>query len=231
MRKLLYFFMIAGLWLPAITDIALAQDKDGKHELPSYGELEQLEKQTVKNYEGYKISATWFGQKPAITITQEQVRLPKTIVNLKAIAEVDPETSAKEQLENQLQLTGISNIKTANIKPIDREGDILRFDLVSNDGKVRMSEWRNINNGFSVQTVLFTDNGKLLNVVFYHRLKINEKFSNPFLGGTTVAKLDNAISILGKFDTENLDSTKDFCLKLLKHILHKAGIDDAENDQ
>lgn len=218
------FFVVLGL--------ALASDKKEGRKKPRYSEMVDLNATMVKSYDDFKFTVTWYGKLPAITIIQEQADVVHKTVNAKPLADIRPSTYDSEKDKTETLLTAMesfepSHVVFAGVFRFDDskdDGRLGRFDSLDANGKVHNSEWRDLENGFPVQDV-FYNSGKPILLTFKYRYRINKPFKPLYNGTPFIGTLEQTEKKLGPIDFQDVGSTRDYCVKILRHLLGKYGDD------
>jgi len=220
------------VWGLVLCLVGVAYADGDKHSEPSYSDLVTLENKSVVSYEGFKINVSWDGTEPSVSIYQEQTNVKTKDVTTRPIVDVKSDASQTEVAKTNSELLAIQSFSPSKIVAVykDDKGDIEQFNFLDDKGKVRGSEWRNIHSGFAVQNALYTTDGKLLTLVFYYHLKVNERFGSLYPNPVTTSTLANAIKILGNFDLDDVNGSKDFAIKLLHRVLTKSGFGDNDHE-
>ena len=207
-----------------------AKDKDEVMRKSTLLDFINLEKQAVQNFKGYKFSLIWLDDKPLILETQENEDFTTHKVDLRDILTAYPRKSIFAQTKATIALGAFKNFKADKViqsesckyHDDDDADSLLRFDSYDSQNKLRMSQWRTIQNGFPVEEIIFGDNGKPLGLTYYFKMVFNSKnFSLDYSGKRYHFTLKYAEEKFGPVDFDDPKDVVKFCEKLLDKALHE----------
>jgi hypothetical protein len=224
MRKLIFFafVFIANFFCL----VCVSNADENKTATLQLGKLIELQKQTVQSYEGYKINVNWVGGKPMINIVQQQVDITNKKVKSQEIVQIGSKNSSAEQKNIEQELISLQTFKPTSWGEADNVSDengnkLLRFNAYDDKGIMRLSEWRNAQNGFDVETLIFSDDGKLISMFFYYKLRINQSFSEICSDKKYKETFEHSLEKFGPVNSDDSQDVIRFCEAILDKVLSK----------
>lgn len=140
----------------------------------------------VRSFDGYLFYVLLVDHNSVIDVSFVHGKINddgKKILKTKYLFSVNSKFSVSDQKTVVNELLAFSNFKpvtTVASGGLVKDGDLnlLRFDSLDNLKRVRISQWFDVKTFFRVKVAEFSEQGELLSVSFYSRLRINpEQYS------------------------------------------------------
>ena len=164
--------------------------KDDSSAAKTLKELSIKESQVVRHYSGFKVNADLVHGKTNMSVNYLDV-----IVSATPVATVSPyliihsNMAQADEQEVLDEMKALANFQPSSIRQTNddfdkkrarkngRDDARVRFDFLNESGRVRISEWRDWETGFKLQTAIYDNVGNLIGVDFYLFLDINHRDS------------------------------------------------------
>jgi hypothetical protein len=227
MKNIIFLVLTLLLLISPMTAFSHSESDEIKINL---AKLVHLQKQSVHVYEGYRYTIHWVNNSPMIEILQQQVDVTNKKPNVTEILQVDSKYSPTGEDKSAEELLAFKNFKAqkytqsgcdADFPDSENKQELVKFNAYDNEGRLRVSELRNSQNGFGVETIFYSENGKPLSMSFFHGLRINEGLSTIYPGPVFRMTLKEAEKKFGFFDHDDPTSVIKFCNRLLDSALNK----------
>lgn len=150
--------------------------------------LMKKENYVIHSYSGVLVNADMVFDKPNISADYVNVKFDSMpVTNIEPIFVIRGSSPDAEKPIVQ-EINNLANFKPAFMLEDDLDYDSkqyrihgekwVRFNYYDNHRVLRVSEWRDIETGFKMQSALYNEKGRLLGLSFYLRLHINQSGEN-----------------------------------------------------
>jgi hypothetical protein len=131
------------------------------------------ENETVKSINSYKFTIIWVDRKPLIQIDQVVINFVDKKNDIRNILLVNPQQSLAEENKTISALDEFKNFKAVKVNQLDggnlndeNDSTLLKYEIFDMDNRIRMEQWRYLNNGFPVEQIIFGKDKSILSLIY-----------------------------------------------------------------
>jgi hypothetical protein len=149
----------------------------------------------IKFFEGFFVNGVMYGNSPGFSISYENAvnklnegeniskltkgdSPDKFDIHLKTLFTILTKASNSQRAQVRQSLNNFSSFVESNIvrsETVEREGmNLLQYDFLDSNSKVRMSVWYDEKTGFMIKRVIFGQLGNVVAFKIYYNVSINE---------------------------------------------------------
>jgi len=137
--------------------------------------------ENIATYSGYYINGYFVNNSPNFSISYLRVNNSAPTVKMNTLLTVvsNATTSDRQAVLNEVE--SLSNFKpkiVTQTEDFDENIQLVRFDFLDEDNRIRLSEWRDLQNGFKYKSAVYDFSGYLLQFTLYENLLIDQPNQN-----------------------------------------------------
>lgn len=199
---------------------------DLKHDLRLYTNLQEKMKKRVQTYNGFMFNVLVIKNKPVINVNFVQVDSdPNNQSTSKMLLMANSNVSHADRQAYGSKLASLKGRKVGKVRLVEDSGrgnreerELIKFNSYDERGNLICSEHFDEDTGFKVKQVIFDKQEKIVCVIFFYKLEINERPKRTDFGDLQIISVEKFLS--SKMDFESLRDIEEFSESVFDKVIY-----------